>query len=332
MNLPVRRLDGAVVLITGGTGSFGNRVAGFIERQHVREIRIFSRDEKKQWEMQQRHRDYRYFIGDIRDRDSLTTAVKGVDYIFHAAALKQVPSCEMYPVEALKTNVEGAVNLCAAARSAGVRVVVALSTDKAVKPVNAMGMTKALMEKIVSAQNQFANDTVYCCVRYGNVMGSRGSVIPLFKRQIDEGRPLTLTDPAMTRFLMTLDQSVDLVIHAMTAARGGEIFVRKAPASTVRDLASAMVRKYSKAGADHPMRCVGIRPGEKMHEVLVNEYEMRRAEDTGDFFTIHPEYDSGKLMEVPLGTEYTSENTVRLTSYEHISALLDAMGDTENYV
>jgi UDP-N-acetylglucosamine 4,6-dehydratase len=213
-----------------------------------------------------------------------------------------------------------------------VQVVVALSTDKAVKPVNAMGMSKAMMERIVCAQNQLPSQTVFCCVRYGNVMGSRGSVIPLFQRLIEQGRALPLTVPHMTRFLMTLDESVDLVLHAMTGAQGGEVFVRKAKACTVLDLARAMAQKYSRLGADHPLEIVGIRPGEKIHEVLVNEYEMSRASEDSTFFTVHPEYrpPAHKLSRAP-GDEYTSDGAERVSSFEALSALLDRMGRVELY-
>jgi FlaA1/EpsC-like NDP-sugar epimerase len=208
-----------------------------------------------------------------------------------------------------------------------VKTFVALSTDKAVKPVNAMGTSKAMMEKIVCSQNQFGGDTVFCCVRYGNVMGSRGSVIPLFQQQIAAGQPLTITVPQMTRFLMTLDDSVSLVLHAMTQARGGEIFVRKAPASTVIALAEAMRLKYSPLKEKHPINIVGIRPGEKIHEILVNEYEMQRCTEMNEFFTIHPEYNVPKVVSPQtLGAEYSSENTRRLSTPEEISALLDQMG------
>jgi UDP-N-acetylglucosamine 4,6-dehydratase/5-epimerase len=209
-----------------------------------------------------------------------------------------------------------------------VKTFVALSTDKAVKPVNAMGTSKAMMEKIVCAQNELGGKTIFCCVRYGNVMGSRGSVIPLFQKQMAEGRPLTLTVPHMTRFLMTLDDSVSLVLHAMTKARGGEIFVRKAPASTVLALAEAMRLKYSPRGAKHPIQVVGIRPGEKIHEILVNEYEMQRGTESKEFFTIHPEYNVPKIVgKQPLGSEYSSENTRQLSQPEEIGALLDQMGE-----
>ena len=322
------QLEGATILITGGTGSFGERVAMHLLRQKPRQIRIFSRDEKKQWEMGNHYPDFRYVIGDVRDPERLREAMRGVDYVFHAAALKQVPSCEIYPYEAVKTNVIGSHNACEAARAAGVKTFVALSTDKAVKPVNAMGISKAMMEKIVCSQNLYGSDTVFCCVRYGNVMGSRGSVIPLFRKLIEDDRPLSLTVPYMTRFLMTLDQSVDLVLHAMTCAKGGEIFVRKAPACTVQTLAEAMRRKYSPRGDQHPIEVVGIRPGEKIDEILVNEYEMQRVVEEPDYFAIHPEY---RLPESPtpreLGSEYTSANTQQLTTYGEVSDLLDAMGE-----
>ena len=320
------------MLITGGTGSFGTRVAQFLLKQNPSEIRIFSRDEKKQWEMKNVFPQFRYIIGDVRDYARLSEAMRGVNFVFHAAALKQVPSCEEYPLEAYKTNVQGSQNACEAARENGVKVFVALSTDKAVKPVNAMGISKAMMEKIVCSQNPFNRSTVYCCVRYGNVMGSRGSVIPLFLKQIEKGAPLTLTVPTMTRFLMTLDQSVDLVIHAMTHAQGGEIFVRKAPACTVQALAEAIRLKYSPLKDKHPIKVTGIRPGEKIHEILVNEYEMQRAGETEGYFTIHPEYRvPADLTRKPLGEEYTSANTRQMTDSNDIGALLDAMGELEIY-
>jgi len=325
-------LEGSVILITGGTGSFGSRVAQHLLRQNPREIRIYSRDEKKQWEMKKSFPDLRYLVGDVRDYDRVSDVMSGVDYVFHAAALKQVPSCEEFPLEAVKTNVLGSTHVCRAAKEKGVKTMVALSTDKAVKPVNAMGMSKAMMEKIVCSQNQFPCDTVFCCVRYGNVMGSRGSVIPLFKQQIAEGRDITLTIPSMTRFLMTLDQSVDLVFRAMMQGQGGEIFVRKAPACTVQTLAETMRVKYSPKKEEHPIREIGIRPGEKIHEILVNEYEMHRSTESEGYFTVHPEY---RLPENPvnrpIGEEYTSENTNQLTTFEEVDAILESMGETEFY-
>jgi FlaA1/EpsC-like NDP-sugar epimerase len=228
----------------------------------------------------------------------------------------------------------GSQNVCEAAIEAGVARVVALSTDKAVKPVNAMGISKAMMEKIICSQNLVESTTIFCCVRYGNVMGSRGSVIPLFRQLIEQDSPLTLTVPHMTRFLLTLDQSVDLVLHALTTARGGEIFVRKAPACTVLDLTRTMCRKYSKRGADHPINIVGIRPGEKIHEVLVNEYEILRATEDASYYTIHPEYRATPIEASAdrLGLEYTSANTEQLTRFEDISTLIDAMGKVEYFI
>jgi UDP-N-acetylglucosamine 4,6-dehydratase/5-epimerase len=325
-------LQGAVLLITGGTGSFGNRVARRLAQAGPAEIRILSRDEKKQWDMQRAFPDYRYIVGDVRDAERVRTAMKGVDFVFHAAALKQVPSCENYPVEAMRTNALGSHNVCLAASDAGVKRVVALSTDKAVKPVNAMGISKAMMEKIVCSQNLFADTTtIFSCVRYGNVMGSRGSVIPLFRKQMAEGKPITLTVPNMTRFLLTLDQSVDLVVHALENSRGGEIFVRKAPACTVEALAKCMRLVHS--NAEHPIVVTGIRPGEKIDEVLVSEYEATRATDDGEYFTIHPEYrPPATSLEWSPGQEYTSANTNRLESAEEIGALLERVGTVEEYV
>jgi UDP-N-acetylglucosamine 4,6-dehydratase/5-epimerase len=331
--MKTKNLTGATILITGGTGSFGNRVGAHLLKFRPAEIRIYSRDEKKQWEMQRAFPQLRYIIGDVRDADRLNEAMRGVDYVFHAAALKQVPSCEDYPFEAVKTNVLGSQNACNAAKANGVKTFVALSTDKAVKPVNAMGISKAMMEKIVCSQNQMGGKTVFCCVRYGNVMGSRGSVIPLFQKQIENGEPLTLTVPHMTRFLLTLDQSVGLVLHAMTHARGGEIFVRKAPACTVQSLAEAMRLKYSSRKAGHPIKVTGIRPGEKIHEILVNEYEIQRSVESKEHYRIEPEYRlPGHPVHKPLGEEYTSANTQQLSRPEEIGKLLDAMGQAEYFI
>jgi FlaA1/EpsC-like NDP-sugar epimerase len=326
-------LTNSVILITGGTGSFGNRIAEHLLNCKPAQIRIYSRDEKKQWEMRRTFPQFRYIIGDVRDMGRLMEAMAGVDYVFHAAALKQVPSCEEYPLEAFKTNVLGSQNACEAARANRVKTFVALSTDKAVKPVNAMGISKAMMEKIVSSQNIYDNTTVFCCVRYGNVMGSRGSIIPLFRQLIAEDRPLTITVPHMTRFLMTLDQSVDLVLYAMTCAKGGEIFVRKAPACTVMKLAKTMAWKYSKSGSEHAIDTLGIRPGEKIHETLVNEYELQRVREEAEYFAIYPEYRvNGHLTPKPVGTEYTSENTTQLNDLNQIGELLDAAGNHTSYI
>ena len=328
-----KTLTGATILITGGTGSFGNRVATHLLRYRPSAIIIYSRDEKKQWEMQRVFPQLRYVIGDVRDVERLNEAMEGVDFVFHAAALKQVPSCETYPFEAVKTNVLGSQNACEVAKANGVKTFVALSTDKAVKPVNAMGMSKAMMEKIVCSQNQMGGKTVFCCVRYGNVMGSRGSVIPVFRRQIEDGQPITLTVPEMTRFLLTLDQSVGLVLHAMTHAQGGEIYVRKSPACTTQALADTMRLKYSPRGAKHPIKITGIRVGEKIHEILVNEYEIRRSVETKEHFSIHPEYRLPKKpTQKPLGEEYTSANTEQLTRPEEIGKLLDAIGQVEFFI
>ena len=326
-------LTDAVVLVTGGTGSFGNRVATKLLSAGPREIRIFSRDEKKQWEMSKAWPQFRYIIGDVRDCERLDEAMDGVDFVFHAAALKQVPSCEVYPYEAVKTNVLGTQNACLVAKSNRVKAFVALSTDKAVKPVNAMGISKAMMEKLVCAQNGTDIKTKFCCVRYGNVMGSRGSVIPMFRKQIADGVPLTITVPYMTRFMMTLDESVDLVMHALKHCDGGEVFVKKAPACTVEKLADAMRLKFSSIGEAHPINVVGIRPGEKIHEILVNEYEMQRVREVSGYFTIYPEYKvPTELTPKPLGDEYTSANTHQLASVPEIHELLDRVGDVELYI
>lgn len=324
-------LKDSVVLITGGTGSFGQKVATHILSSQPKEIRVFSRDEKKQWEMRNAYPHFTYLLGDVRDPQRLNEAMEGVDYVFHAAALKQVPSCEQMPLEAIKTNVLGSQNACDAAKRNGVKVFVALSTDKAVKPINSMGTTKALMEKIVTSQNQTKSSTVFCCVRYGNVMGSRGSVIPLFLKQIREGRPMTVTVPHMTRFMMTLEDSVELVVHAFSHAKGGEIFVRKAPACTVKLLAEAMASKFSPKGKSHPIEITGPRPGEKIAEILVNEYEMMRIVEDKEHYRILPEYSPvvDRSAGRPFGREYTSENTRQLTTQSEVIELLERMAPTE---
>ena len=278
------------------------------------------------------HPSYHYIIGDVRDKDRLSEAMRGVNFVFHAAALKQVPACESYPFEAVKTNILGSQNLCTAAIENNVEAVVALSTDKAVKPINAMGISKSMMEKIVCAQNQNkAIKTRFACVRYGNVMGSRGSVIPLFLKQISEGKKLTITSPTMTRFMMSLDDSVELVLHALTFAKGGEIFVKKAPATKVIDLATTMIKLFGD-GDLKKIELVGVRPGEKIDEVLVNEYEIQRAKESKLYFEIQPEYRTFKdNASYPIGYEYTSANTKQLTSYNDIAALLKRVGKTELY-
>nr|CAD6436839.1 UDP-glucose 4-epimerase [Rhizobium sp. Q54] len=321
---------GKKLLVTGGTGSFGNAVIRRFIKDEFAEIRIFSRDEKKQEDMRLQMKDDRlkFYIGDVRDYASVSDAVRGADYVFHAAALKQVPSCEFYPMEAIKTNVLGAENVLRAAIENCVERCVVLSTDKAVYPVNAMGLSKALMEKVMVAKSRLTttSQTVVCATRYGNVMGSRGSVIPLFKDQILRGEALTVTDPSMTRFLMSLDESVDLVIYAFTHARSGDIFVQKAPASTIGDLATAL-KKLS--GSDVPVKIIGTRHGEKLYESLVSREEMVRAEDLGGYYRIpadardlnYNKYFVEGQPEVSSEDDYTSHNTRRLNVDEIIQLL-----------
>lgn len=280
--------DEKIILITGGTGSFGSTFARrLLADDSVKEIRILSRDESKQEAMRTRLKSNKimFYIGDVRDRDSLRAAFLGVDYVFHAAALKQVPSCEFYPIEAIKTNVLGAENVMYAAEAAAVKRVVFLSTDKAVNPINVMGQTKSLMESMVQAKSRFyrPGQPVYCCTRYGNVMCSRGSVIPLFVDQIKRGESITVTESRMTRFMMTLEDSVDLVLYALQKGRPGDVLVQKAPAATIEVLAEALQSLLRKRV---DLQVIGIRHGEKMHEVLVSEEEMRRAEDHGRYYRI----------------------------------------------
>lgn len=310
-----------VLLITGGTGSFGNAVVEHLLHSDFAEIRVFSRDEKKQEDMRLalRHDKLKFYIGDVRDYDSVHDALRGVDYVFHAAALKQVPSCEFYPMEAVRTNVLGAENVMRAAIAQGVRRCVVLSTDKAVYPINAMGMSKAMMEKVMVAKSRLCDPqrTVLCATRYGNVMASRGSVIPLFLAQLQEGKPLTVTDPTMTRFLMSLAESVDLVLYAFEHARPGDIFVQKAPASTVGDLAQAL-RELLKR--DNPVKVIGTRHGEKLYESLVSREEMARADDLGGYFRIpadsrdlnYDKYFVEGETQISQIDDYTSHNTRRL--------------------
>jgi UDP-glucose 4-epimerase len=314
--------DNKVLMITGGTGSFGQTVLNRFLATEVREIRIFSRDEKKQEEMRiaLNHPKLKFYIGDVRDYDSISQAMKGVDYVFHAAALKQVPSCEFYPMEAVRTNVLGTENVMNAATANGVKRLVVLSTDKAVYPINAMGISKAMAEKLMvaKARTQLDDETVLCATRYGNVMASRGSVIPLFVSQIQEGRPLTVTDPNMTRFLMSLEDSVDLVLYAFEHGNQGDIFVQKAPASTVADLAQALKEIFKK---DNPVRIIGTRHGEKLYESLISREEMAKAEDEGYYYRIpadnrdlnYAQYFSEGEEKLSRLDDYTSQNTDRLS-------------------
>ncbi len=275
-----------VLLITGGTGSFGNAVLQrFLETEHFNEIRIFSRDEKKQDDMRNQLKSpkLKFFIGDVRDFDSVEPATRGVDYIFHAAALKQVPSCEFFPMQAVKTNVEGTLNVIKAAGQNNVKKVICLSTDKAAYPINAMGISKAMMEKVAISESRNLQDTIVCLTRYGNVMASRGSVIPLFINQIKNGIPLTITDPNMTRFLMSLNDAVDLVLFAFKNGNQGDLFVNKAPAATIGDLAEAI---KDLAKVDNNINIIGTRHGEKLYETLCTREEMAKAEDMGDFYRI----------------------------------------------
>jgi UDP-N-acetylglucosamine 4,6-dehydratase len=275
-----------ILLITGGTGSFGNAVLQrFLHTDHFKEIRIFSRDEKKQDDMrnQLKNSKLKFFIGDVRDYDSVEPATRGVDYIFHAAALKQVPSCEFFPMQAVKTNVEGTQNVIKAAGFNNVKKVICLSTDKAAYPINAMGISKAMMEKVAIAESRNLQNTTICLTRYGNVMASRGSVIPLFINQIKNGLPLTITDPNMTRFLMSLNDAVDLVLFAFENGNQGDLFVNKAPAATIGDLAIA-IKELAKA--ENKINIIGTRHGEKLYETLCTREEMVKAEDMGDFYRI----------------------------------------------
>lgn len=320
------------LMITGGTGSFGQTVLKRFLDTDVREIRIFSRDEKKQEDMRiaLNHPKLRFYIGDVRDGASLRQAMKGVNYVFHAAALKQVPSCEFYPMEALHTNVAGTENVLNAATDAGVGRVVVLSTDKAVYPINAMGISKAMAEKVMvaKARLQQPGETVFCATRYGNVMASRGSVIPLFVSQLKEGRPLTVTDPNMTRFLMSLEDSVDLVLYAFTHGQQGDIFVQKASASTVGDLAQALKELFGKF--EQETRVIGTRHGEKLYESLISREEMAHAIDMGGYYRIpadnrdlnYAKYFSEGETGISTLDDYTSHNTRRLNVGEVKSLLL----------
>ncbi|NDH94006.1 MAG: NAD-dependent epimerase/dehydratase family protein [Planctomycetia bacterium] len=323
--------DDKVLMITGGTGSFGNAVLRRFLDTGVREIRVFSRDEKKQEDMRisLNHHKLRFYIGDVRNEDSLRDALSGVDYVFHAAALKQVPSCEFYPLEAVRTNVLGAENVINAAIARGVKRVIVLSTDKAVYPINAMGLSKAMMEKLMVAKSrlQEADGTILSATRYGNVMASRGSVIPLFIQQIKAGEPLTVTDPEMTRFLMSLPDSVDLVLHAFEHGQQGDIFIQKAPACTIEVLAEALLEIFAAPG---PVRVIGTRHGEKLFESLVSREEMAKAVDEGRYYRIpadnrdlnYAKYFVEGETSVSTSEDYTSHNTQRLDQQQVIDLLL----------
>ena len=307
-------------MITGGTGSFGNAILRRFLNSDFSEIRILSRDEKKQYDMRKNYCSpkLKFYIGDVRDPQSVLSAVRNVDYIFHAAALKQVPSCEFHPLEAVKTNVIGTENVLEAAIQCGVKRVVCLSTDKSVYPINAMGISKAMMEKVAVAKSRSSSQTVINVTRYGNVMASRGSVIPLFIDQIRAGKPVTITDPNMTRFMMTLDDAVDLVLYAFENGRPGEIFVQKAPAATIEVLAKALTALVGKP--DHEVKVIGTRHGEKLYEALLSREEMVAAEDLGGYYRVPPDLrdlNYGKFVEqgetkISEATDYNSHNTQRL--------------------
>ena len=317
------------LVITGGTGSFGNAVLRRFLDKDIAEIRIFSRDEKKQDDMRKHYNNskLKFYIGDVRDYQSVLNAIRGADYIFHAAALKQVPSCEFYPIEAVKTNVLGTENVLEAAIASGIKRVVCLSTDKAVYPINAMGVSKAMMEKVIVAKSRNSNSTVINTTRYGNVMASRGSVIPMFVDQIRGGRPITITDPDMTRFMMTLDDAIDLVLYAFKQGKPGEIFVQKAAAANIETLARALTQIMGKPKYD--IQIIGTRHGEKQHETLLSREEMFSAQDLGRYYCIPPDLrdlNYGKFVEkgevkISETMDYNSSNTERL-DVEGMKALL----------
>ncbi len=324
---------GKTLLITGGTGSFGNAVLRKFLDTEIKEIRIFSRDEKKQDDMRRgyNHPKLKFYIGDVRDYNSITDAMRGVDFVFHAAALKQVPSCEFYPMQAVQTNVIGTENVLNAAINSGVNKVICLSTDKAVYPINAMGISKAMMEKvaIAKARNLNEDEITICVTRYGNVMASRGSVIPLFINQIKNGEPITITDPNMTRFMMSLDQAVDLVLFAFKNGKNGDLFVQKAPASTVENLANSL--KNILGRSEHEIQVIGTRHGEKLYEALLTKGESARAIDFGDYFRVpadNRDLNYGKYFEngetvITNAEEYHSHNTHRLDEEGMERMLLD---------
>jgi len=320
-----------ILLITGGTGSFGNVVLRKFLDTEIKEIRIFSRDELKQDDMRKLYNNdkLKFYIGDVRDKNSIDDAMRGVNYVFHAAALKQVPSCEFYPMQAVKTNIIGTENLLNSAIAAGVEKVIALSTDKAVYPINAMGISKAMMERVIVAKGRNVKDTMIACTRYGNVMASRGSVIPLFIDQVRNGKSITITDPNMTRFMMSLDDAVDLVLFAFENGESGDIFVQKAPAATVELLANTMKNILGKP--DHEVKTIGTRHGEKLYETLLTKEEMVKAIDMGEYYRIPADtrdlnynqfFEEGEEIITEAG-EYHSHNTHRLNEEELTELLLN---------
>ena len=320
-----------ILLISGGTGSFGSTVLRRFLTTDIKEIRIFSRDELKQDDMRKYYNNdkLKFYIGDVRDKNSIDDAMRGVDYVFHAAALKQVPSCEFYPIQAVKTNIIGTENLLNSAIAAGVKKVIALSTDKAVYPINAMGISKAMMERVIVAKGRNVKDTMIACTRYGNVMASRGSVIPLFIDQIRNGKPITITDPNMTRFMMNLDDAVDLVLFAFENGESGDIFVQKAPAATVELLANTMKNILGKP--NHEVKTIGTRHGEKLYETLLTKEEMVKAVDMGEYYRIPADtrdlnynqfFEEGEEV-ITEAHEYHSHNTHRLNEDELTELLLN---------
>jgi UDP-N-acetylglucosamine 4,6-dehydratase/5-epimerase len=320
-----------ILLIAGGTGSFGDAVVRRFLDNDIKEIRIFSRDELKQDDMRKTYNNdkLKFYLGDVRDKGSINDAMRGVDYVFHAAALKQVPSCEFYPMQAVKTNIVGTENLLDSAIDAGVKKVIALSTDKAVYPINAMGISKAMMERVVVSKGRNVKDTMIACTRYGNVMASRGSVIPLFIDQIRNETPITITDPNMSRFMMSLDQAVDLVVFAFENGASGDIFVQKAPAATVEQLAHAIKDVLGKP--DHEVKTIGTRHGEKLYETLLTKEEMVKAIDMGEYYRIPADtrdlnynqfFENGEKIIAQAG-EYHSHNTQRLSEEELKDLLLN---------
>ena len=325
-----------IFLITGGTGSFGKAVLKKFLNSDIKEIRIFSRDELKQDNMRKffNNDKLKFYIGDVRDRDSIDDAMRGVDYVFHAAALKQVPSCEFYPMQALKTNVIGTENLLNSAIAARVKKVIVLSTDKAVYPINAMGISKAMMERVIVSKGRNIKETLIACTRYGNVIGSRGSVIPLFIDQVKRGKPITITDPNMTRFMMSLDQAIDLVLFAFENGKSGDIFVQKAPSATIEKLANTV--KNILGVPNHEIKTIGTRHGEKLYETLLTKEEMVRAIDMGEYYRIPADtrdlnynqyFEEGEEVVTEAG-EYHSHNTHRLNE-EELAELLLKLGEIQ---